>query len=110
MKFLTERSKGMAEAALELQRAHEAGDRQAYLKAIEAEEAAKSLPDLYHCVSCGREWAGNGRATIGYITLYELDDDHKEATFHQRHERGSEHTVTWCPDCKHKVFEHTSKR
>jgi len=107
MRHLTQRQKATAEATAALNQAHASADRQAYAEAAQAEEAAKLLPDLYHCIDWGKEFDGAGRLTVAYIHMYEMDDKHEGKTDHERHERGEEHYLTWCPDCKQKVPDHT---
>jgi hypothetical protein len=98
----------LAQAALHV--AHADHDRAAYRRAMDQEEAAKTLPDLYECVACSKEWDGAGRLTIAYVEMYEMDDKHENPIWRETHDRGDEHNVTWCPDCKPSALHHTSKR
>jgi hypothetical protein len=103
MRFLTDRDKKIAEAALALHEAHLQLDGEAYAKAHQELKEAKNLPQEYDC-PCGKVWDGSGRLIICYLSI------HQEGKWIEEFERGNEHHLAFCPDCAFKILSHTLKR
>lgn len=108
MRYLTERDRVLAEAHAELHSAHGQQDVDAYVAAYQKKLDAEALEPIYDCAGCGKQWNGEGRLTACYVSLYEVQDGNTH--WHQEHDRGNEHHLTWCPDCKAIILDHSTKR